>query len=180
MIRMNISYFVHSTSRDNELGLRSGWSDPPLSARGREQAKELRALVGDREFDAVFSSDLQRTLETARAVFPGREMCIDERLREMNYGDFNGLAGDAFPADDNWCIENRFSRGEHCLDVEMRVRSFLEDEAPSGSMIAIFSHKYPQLALEVICKGLSWPEAIAFDWRKTGAWRPWWNYRIYG
>ena len=44
--------------------------------------------------------------------------------------------------------------------------------------MAIVAHRAPQLALEVILNGLSWQEAINNDWRKTGDWKPGWEYII--
>ena len=65
-----ITYFVHSTSFDNEEGVRSGWQDPPLSPKGEEQTRQLRDLVAEADFDLVFASDLLRSEQTARIVFP--------------------------------------------------------------------------------------------------------------
>ena len=172
-----IIYFVHSSSEDNELGLRSGWRDPPLSSVGRQQARQLRATLGDQSFDAVFSSDLTRALETARIVFPNSDVRTDERLREMNYGDLNGSPANAFP-DEHGYIEKRFPKGENCLDVQARVQSFLNSEVSLNATLAIVSHKYPQLALDVICNALSWREALERDWRNLGTWQPGWRYRV--
>jgi len=40
------------------------------------------------------------------------------------------------------------------------------------------AHEGPQLALDVILRGKSWPQAIAENWRKTGAWQPGWRYSL--
>ena len=47
-----------------------------------------------------------------------------------------------------------------------------------GKTIGIVAHRAPQLALEVISKGITWEEANALDWRKTGDWQPGWEYII--
>lgn len=171
-----ITYFVHSTSVDNEAGVRSGWKDPPLSAIGKGQAEELGKSVAGRRFDLVASSDLRRARETAEIAFPGIEVQRDARLREMNYGALNGKHGSAFPRDDLWCIGNRFVGGECCLDVQARVRDFLDSVV--GARIAIVAHKYPQLALEVLCNGLTWSAAIESDWRRWNRWQPGWTYAV--
>jgi len=173
-----ITYFVHSSSRDNELGVRSGWNDPPLSLNGQKQAAQLKVTAGLQNFDAIFCSDLQRAVETARIVFPDADVRMDARLREMNYGELNGRPESAFTDDKNWCIDNTFPAGECCLDVQERVQSFLNSQVPLDSMVAVFAHKYPQLALEVVCNGCTWQEAIRNDWRKTGSWQPGWQYGI--
>ena len=45
-------------------------------------------------------------------------------------------------------------------------------------MDSIVAHKAPQLAFEVITKGISWEEAIDKDWRKNKARQPGWEYII--
>ena len=44
--------------------------------------------------------------------------------------------------------------------------------------IAIVAHRAPQLALDVIVKGMSWEDAIKNDWRNTKNWQPGWIYII--
>jgi broad specificity phosphatase PhoE len=178
---MELTYFAHSTSKDNEAGIRSGWSDVSLSERGREQAQSLLRQCAGSFFDAIFCSDLKRAVETAEVVFPGRKLVLDSRLREMNYGVLNGRPSGEFPSDELECIHTRYASGENCLDVEGRVRQFLEERilAFRGGNIAIVSHKYPQLALEVVCNKTTWEEAILNDWRKVGFWRPGWRYVVH-
>ena len=48
----------------------------------------------------------------------------------------------------------------------------------SGKTIGIVAHRAPQLALEVITKGITWEEANKNDWRKTGDWQPGWDYTL--
>lgn len=64
------------------------------------------------------------------------------------------------------------------MDVENRTRSFLNDVEHyyKDKHIAIVAHQAPQLALEVIVNHKTWEQAIADDWRKTGAWQPGWIY----
>jgi len=173
-----ITYFVHSTSIDNESHVYSGWSDSILSEKGLTQALRLRDRYQQSSFDVVYSSDLSRAKETAKIAFPSAKHVIDSRLREMNYGSLNGAPTSKFPADPMHCIDNRFDKGEHCLDVESRVRSFLEELASLTGNIAVVSHKYPQLAFEVICNGCTWAEAIESDWRNSGLWQPGWKYSV--
>jgi alpha-ribazole phosphatase/probable phosphoglycerate mutase len=152
-----------------------------LSERGIEQAQSLLRQCAGTLFDAVFCSDLKRAVETAKLVFPDCRLVLDSRLREMNYGVLNGRPGREFPSDELECIHTRYTSGENCLDVEERVREFLEERASDfrDGNIAVVSHKYPQLALEVICNNTTWEEAILNDWRKVGYWRPGWRYTVH-
>lgn len=47
-----------------------------------------------------------------------------------------------------------------------------------GRYIAIVAHKAPQLALDVLLKGMTWEEAFANDWRKKKEWKPGWEYLL--
>ncbi|MCP5287208.1 MAG: histidine phosphatase family protein [Burkholderiaceae bacterium] len=70
-----------------------GHTDIPLNARGREQARRVgQALAGIR-LDAVYSSDLQRAFDTARAMADatGAPLHAEPALRERQFGCFEGL-----------------------------------------------------------------------------------------
>jgi 2,3-bisphosphoglycerate-dependent phosphoglycerate mutase len=66
-----------------------GWSDPPLSERGRAMAEALRAELERGSFDSVVSSSSQRAVETARLAYG--EPRVDDRLRELDFGDIEGM-----------------------------------------------------------------------------------------
>ena len=65
-------------------------------------------------------------------------------------------------------------------DVEKRMREFVSylKENYDGKTVGIVAHRAPQLALEVITKGISFEEANELDWRKTGDWQPGWEYIV--
>jgi probable phosphoglycerate mutase len=172
-----ITYFVHAASTDTGTGIRSGWSDPPLSANGVRQATELRDLIADQRFELVFASDSRRAVATAKLAFPYAMITADPRLREMNYGVLNGRPATDF-GDDHTFVEQRYPGGECCLDVEQRVRTFLRERCDSAAYVAIVAHRFPQLALDVICGGMDWHAALERDWRRVGAWQPGWNYEL--
>ena len=66
----------------------AGWSDPPLTDNGRNQAEALRPVIDGRHFDGVWSSDLQRAVESARLAWG--EPRTDQRLRECDFGALEG------------------------------------------------------------------------------------------
>jgi len=66
----------------------AGWSDPPLTDNGRHQAEALRSVIDGRQFAGVWSSDLQRAIESARLAWG--EPQTDRRLRECNFGALEG------------------------------------------------------------------------------------------
>ncbi len=175
-----ITYFVHSTTADNQNGISSGWNDLPLSAIGIEQSYELREALQGRTFDVIISSDFLRARQTVEIVFPDHPHVIyDARLRECNYGDMNGQpASIVEPLQES--ISTPFPDGESYEDVLHRVRELIEEvrrEYP-GKSVAFVSSKAPQLCLDVILKGNTWEEAFANDWRKTKNWQAGWEYQI--
>lgn len=86
----------------------SGRSDVALTPAGREQARRAAEQLANVGIDAVISSPLSRARDTAQAIAgaTGAPLTIDERLTEVDYGDFEGLdraealarVGDAFQA----------------------------------------------------------------------------------
>ncbi|MFJ6137920.1 bifunctional RNase H/acid phosphatase [Kitasatospora sp. NPDC092286] len=72
----------------------SGGSDPELSEKGRWQAERAaEALAARGSVQAVVSSPMRRTRETAETVAArlGLEVRYEEGLREVDFGDWEGL-----------------------------------------------------------------------------------------
>ena len=176
-----LTYFVHGTTFDNEAAISSGWKNVRLSPLGLEQNKALRKQVEGWHFDAVYSSDLHRAVATAESLFESRMKIIyDERLRECNYGQYNGFPSAEVEPLQERHIHDPFPGGESYEQVKQRVGAMVQKirrDHPDGR-VAIVSHKAPQLAMEVLLKGKSWEQAFAEDWRNTGSWQPGWGYRI--
>jgi broad specificity phosphatase PhoE len=178
---MKITYFVHSITEDNEKGLATGWMQGKLSAEGIKRAIGLREDLSNRDFDAVFCSDLERAIQSTELFFDNKfPLFIDWRLRECNYGKYDGLPAKQFKKDrEQEYIQSRYPSGESYMGVESRIKSFLSDLSQFDyDHIAIVGHQAPQLALDVILKNKSWVDAIADDWRKTHSWQPGWEYSL--
>ncbi len=175
---VEVMYFVHGTTTDNENDRSTGWNDGKLSELGIQQSRDLAKIVENEKFDVVFSSDLARAVESAKLNFPNSEIIQDARLRECNYGDLNGADSGLVREEDH--IEIPFPNGESTTDVEKRIRSFSEFLISnySGKRVAVVAHKSPQLAFQVVAEGKTWTEAIENDWRKTKKWQPGWKYEI--
>lgn len=176
---VKIIYFVHGTTTDNELHKAAGWNEVDLSEKGIEQSKALRDKINIDEIDLVISSDLRRAVHSANNIFENdKEIIVDKRLRECNYGDFNGDDSSKVKYEEH--IQESFPNGECLIDVERRMRSLCNEllDKYDGKTIAFVAHKAPQLALDVITKNMTWEDAIDNDWRKTKAWQPGWTYEL--
>ena len=176
---VKITYFVHGTTKDNLEHKATGWLPGELSQKGIDQSIILKEQVDINQFDVVFCSDLQRAIDSAKYTFEGvKEIIQDERIRECNYGDFNGQDTSLAKYEEH--ITEKFPNGECMLDVEKRIKDFCDYllENYNDKHVAIVAHKAPQLAFQVLTQGKTWEEAIDQDWRKTKSWQPGWEYII--
>ena len=177
---IKIIYFVHGTTTDNAAKLCSGWKEAMLNDLGKEQAENLGKVSKERgdHFDIMFTSDLKRAIESSNIAFGEVEKITDKRLRECNYGDLDGEHKSLVIYEEH--VDEAFPNGESLKDVEKRVRELCDylKENYDGKTVGIVAHRAPQLALEVITKGITWEEANKNDWRKTGDWQPGWDYTL--
>jgi probable phosphoglycerate mutase len=83
----------HGETEWNLKGRFQGHMDSPLSRLGRSQAAALGQRIAAESFDAIYSSDLGRALDTAGAIASrsGHAVLADARLRERNFGVLEGL-----------------------------------------------------------------------------------------
>lgn len=178
---IKITYFVHSTTTDNQKDISSGWYDVELSELGIQQSKDLKEKTKDKKFDVVFCSDLKRAVESAKLTWEGIAPIIpDKRLRECNYGDYTAKPSSIVEPMQEKMITERFPNGESYEDVKIRIADFLDflKKNYDGKSVAIVAHKAPQLALDVLLKGKTWEQAFAEDWRKAHSWQPGWEYEL--
>jgi broad specificity phosphatase PhoE len=70
-----------------------GQTDIPLDDEGRAQAQALALHLRAETFDYAVASDLTRARTTAEAIVAGRDLRLelDERLREMHFGVWEGM-----------------------------------------------------------------------------------------
>ena len=107
------------------MGRLCGRFDPPLSEAGRRQSEALAAALG--ETAVIRSSPALRALETACALGP--EPIVDQGLRELDFGEADGLSFDEVAVRwpelyEAWLrapTEVRFPGGEAFVDFRSRV-----------------------------------------------------------
>ena len=124
----------HGEAAPNDIML-GGQLDMSLTPRGRGEAEALaHRLVGIR-LDRIVSSPMNRALETAQAVATGRPVEVDDRLRELDYGRWEGLTADEVEARDpelraSWDADPAATTapgGESGAAVAARAREFLAE-----------------------------------------------------
>jgi broad specificity phosphatase PhoE len=149
---LGLCYLIrHGVTEWNATGLLCGRSDVPLSDDGRRQAERLAARLESVPFAALYVSPLVRAVETARIVSRSihLEPVIDERLYELNYGDWEGSTFAEIRKNQPDFLKRWMEDpgavappgGESGYDAERRAASFLD------SMAA----KHPQDNVAVVC-----------------------------
>lgn len=114
-----------------------GRTDIVLTAKGIVQAERVRTLLKDVHFDRVFSSPLTRARTTAEIASGTPErVIVDERLIEIDFGNWEGKPSEEFIAEDPESWENWLSdpekhkagrMGESGADVLARLHSFYQE-----------------------------------------------------
>lgn len=178
---VRITYFVHGTTPYNEQAIASGQSEIGLSEQGIKDAEKLRDITKDIHYDAVYTSDLPRTMQTTEISFGALYPVIKEpRLREIDDGTYTNKPIKDIPKPHIAYLEEKYPSGESFKDVEARIKSLLEElrATRDGQHVAFMAHFAPQMALEVLLNGKTWEQAFAEDWRKTKSWQPGWEYTV--
>ena len=85
---MKVFFIRHGESVNNLTKRYSGQCDTPLTDKGREQAKAIRPILADIDFDIVYSSDLSRARETCGLALPNAEPIITKKIREIALGEY--------------------------------------------------------------------------------------------
>ena len=83
----------HGATEWNVHKRAQGQADVPLTDKGRLQALDAAKQLSTFDIAAVYSSDLQRAFDTAQAIahVQGLDVITDERLREIDQGEWTGL-----------------------------------------------------------------------------------------
>jgi len=129
----------HGETTWNRDHLISGWSNPELTEKGKAQAAALRARFEGGDYAGVWSSDLVRAVQTAELAFDTPTQ--DLRIRELNFGDFEGDSW--LTMDDDWKIALlnfegfQAPGGEHVDELRSRVFDFLDSLSEGVHLIFV-------------------------------------------
>ncbi len=143
---MDIVFVRHGKTRLNDLGCFVGNTDCDISKEGLKQAEKVKDFLGKISFDGVYVSPLRRTIQTADVLC--KEYTLDDRLREMNFGVFEGLKygeieqkyPDYIKAWNEDYENYRIPKGESLQDVFHRVESFIDDVRNKHERILVVTH----------------------------------------
>jgi probable phosphomutase (TIGR03848 family) len=153
MVIMNLLLIRHAVN--DWVGERlAGWTpDVHLNEEGQAQAEGLAQRLADVPLDVLYSSPLERTLETAQPIARAHDLTIQirEALGESQYGDWTGKSLKELKDDKLWPVVQvypggaRFPGGESLREVQTRVVIELDAirDAHPGQTVAVVSHADP-------------------------------------
>jgi broad specificity phosphatase PhoE len=86
----------HGATDWNRERLAQGQADIPLNRKGRRQARKTAAMLSSYDIAAVYASDLQRAIDTARPIATRHEveLVTDPAFREIDQGEWEGVHTD--------------------------------------------------------------------------------------
>jgi len=157
----------HGQTESNRLNLVLGRDDVPLNERGLWQAERVARALAREPLAAVYSSPLQRALDTARAVAAPHDLAvqIEQGLIEMDIGEVDGLTlaevGSRYPGLlKAWASEEGPDQpmpgGERLVDVQERAWAAVQDLAArhADETVAAVAHNFVILTLLVRVLGI--------------------------
>ncbi len=159
-------------------------ADVELSETGFAQATTLRdhvaTLPAEERPTVVVSSPFVRAEATARLAIDATDLrlVIDERLRERDLGQLDGLTGAgirhlfAEEAERRAKVGKFYYQplgGESWADVVLRVRSFLSDlrQACDHERVWLFTHQAVIMAFRYVLEGISEADLLRIDREAT-------------
>lgn len=144
---MDIVFIRHGKTEFNQNGKFGGSSDITLSREGINQAREAAVFTRDINFSKVYMSPLKRAMDTSKELNLSGE--IDQRLREMNFGIFEGLSYNEilklYPGEaELWAkdyMNYKIPEGESLRDLYLRVSDFIKDISKEEGTALVITHE---------------------------------------
>ncbi len=162
---MNLLLIRHATNDWVGKQLVGWMPGAHLNEEGRGQAEALARRLTDLPLAAIYSSPLERALETAEPLAASHsldiEVCPD--LGETRFGRWEGRTLEELEKEDLWPVVQsypggaRFPEGESIREVQARIVAVLDAirDAHPGQIVAAVSHSDPIKMAAAYYLGLS-------------------------
>ncbi|MBM6664649.1 GNAT family N-acetyltransferase [Flavonifractor plautii] len=160
-------YIIRHAEAEGNLYRRvHGWYNSLITDNGYRQIAALRGRFADVQIDAVYSSDLFRTMTTATAIYPshGLELHTTPALREIGVGEWEDRPWGELERHDAMRLirfnhaspEFQVAGGETFGQVQERMKGAVLDIAARhpGQTVALFSHGSAIRCLQGAIRGL--------------------------
>jgi probable phosphoglycerate mutase len=165
----------HGQTEFNRDGRLQGQVDSPLTPLGIDQAQRvgalLKTLIGAPADWSIVTSSLGRAARTARliaGVLGSDEVVLEDRLREVSMGSWDGLtveeiamvAPDAGKGATRYTLFFQSPDGETYQVMAARLRSWLDEALSDGRPRIVVSHGVAGRVLRGLYADLNWEEAV--------------------
>jgi len=137
---MRILLIRHAQTEKNKAGIMQSHNDSEITNEGFEQIKKIISRLKKEKIDAIFCSSLGRAVKTAKEIarLKKLKLTVDDRLKELNAGDFSTLPtkemlrrwAEYYETKQREGIKRELIRppnGENSFDHLKRIKSFLRD-----------------------------------------------------
>ena len=121
----------HALTVDNQKSRLSGQIDSSISEEGKEQIDKITNYLKDFDIDKIYTTTSSRTKDTVKKLseLKSIEIIEKESLKEISFGDFEGLTfdeiKDKYPKEFQDMIEKgyeyKYPNGESLIDSYNRV-----------------------------------------------------------
>ena len=154
---------IRHTKVNTKEGVCYGHTDVDLAPSFEKEKKAIQKRLSHHNFDVVYASPLSRCKKLAESLFANKEINYDDRLKELNFGDWEGLDWDKISSSSeaeaffNDYINTACPGGESYQDMLNRVKAFYNEieTKHEGKKIAIVTHGGPIRAFICVVEGAS-------------------------
>jgi probable phosphoglycerate mutase len=150
---LSLHFIRHGQTEFSRENLFCGTIDPPLTPAGRQMAEAIAASYAGLKWEAIYTSQLQRTIATAEPLARRTGLTIRgvAALGEIAYGEWEGKSQDEiaerFPAAFQRWLDDPASHGtpggETAFQVAARAMPVIDqirEDHPQGNVLVV-SHK---------------------------------------
>ena len=164
---MNITLIRH-TKVAIEKGICYGQSDVDLANSFESEKTALQTKIKSVEFDIIYSSPLTRCKILADALFLNMKIIYDNRLMELNFGDWEGKHWDDISKTSHAkfffidYVKTACPGGESYQDLINRITNFYQEmkSKHAGKQVAIVCHGGTIIAFLCVIEGISPQQAF--------------------
>ena len=90
---MKYIFVRHGKTHFNEIQLKQGWCDSPLTQKGIKEIENMAEQLKDYQISHAYTSPILRAKYTSQMILKNHDISLieDERLKEVNFGILEGL-----------------------------------------------------------------------------------------